>query len=413
MSYFSEDGAPIPAGWTGIQDDRHYPKLSSRQPQAPVQSDQDTASCTEYGDGDSSTEAGTPPALHGVTRMEEESEEDSDQGVRSAFSLNRSFFAAERAKDSRPGRQLMQWQQQRRKAVGTNHTTRPGARRKRNQKTYGKKNKARNKGLPTSTTTGARGRQPVDDDADSLAPLSDGGPLVRLREGIVVDWNPDAWDKAFSREGGNDDSRGAPTFLNIEELPDPDLVAARKARTTKRKSGLTLDECLDEFEKSEVLSEQDMWYCPRCKEHRRATKKMEMWRTPDIFIAHLKRFSSVGWRRDKLDTTVTFPVEGLDLTKRIASPQPGKQEIYDLIAVDDHWGGLGGGHYTAKAKNFIDNQWYDYNGKLFRILFLKAGRLTLLTNDRLFSPQDQRSSERSLKRCVRPVLPPTLQCASR
>ncbi len=24
-------------------------------------------------------------------------------------------------------------------------------------------------------------------------------------------------------------------------------------------------------------------------------------------------------------------------------------------------GGLGGGHYTAYAKNFIDNKWYDFN----------------------------------------------------
>ncbi len=42
--------------------------------------------------------------------------------------------------------------------------------------------------------------------------------------------------------------------------------------------------------------------------------------------------------------------------------QSGKEEIYDLIAVDDHWGGLGGGHYTAFAKNFMDGEWYEYNG---------------------------------------------------
>jgi ubiquitin carboxyl-terminal hydrolase 4/11 len=33
-----------------------------------------------------------------------------------------------------------------------------------------------------------------------------------------------------------------------------------------------------------------------------------------------------------------------------------------LIAVDDHWGGLGGGHYTAFARNFVDGEWYEYNG---------------------------------------------------
>jgi ubiquitin carboxyl-terminal hydrolase 4/11/15 len=106
----------------------------------------------------------------------------------------------------------------------------------------------------------------------------------------------------------------------------------------------------------------DTWYCPRCKEHRRASKKFELWRTPDILVMHLKRFSSSAMRRDKLDVMVDFPVEGLDLTSRVVESQEGKQEIYDLIAVDDHWGGLGGGHYTAFAKSYVDGEWYEYNG---------------------------------------------------
>ena len=98
----------------------------------------------------------------------------------------------------------------------------------------------------------------------------------------------------------------------------------------------------------------DTWYCPRCKEHRRATKKFELWKTPDILVMHLKRFSSSGMRRDKLDVLVDFPIENLDLTSRVIETEEGKSEIYDLFAVDNHWGGLGGGHYTAFAKNYTD-----------------------------------------------------------
>jgi len=83
---------------------------------------------------------------------------------------------------------------------------------------------------------------------------------------------------------------------------------------------------------------------------------------------HLKRFSSAGFRREKLDVLVEFPIEGLDLTSRVINTEDGKEEIYDLIAVDDHWGGLGGGHYTAFAKNFIDGEWYSYNGESYRRL---------------------------------------------
>ncbi|KAH9451501.1 hypothetical protein Pst134EA_025455 [Puccinia striiformis f. sp. tritici] len=35
--------------------------------------------------------------------------------------------------------------------------------------------------------------------------------------------------------------------------------------------------------------------------------------------------------------------------------------IYDLFAVDNHFGGLGGGHYTAFAKNEEDGKWHNYD----------------------------------------------------
>jgi len=181
----------------------------------------------------------------------------------------------------------------------------------------------------------------------------------------VVDWTAEAWDSLFNGEDQNDTFRGTRTWGKgqTRDLPDPELDAKRKARIQRKKTGITLDDCLDEFGKEEVLSEQDTWYCPRCKEHRRATKKFELWKTPDILVMHLKRFSSAALRRDKLDVLVDFPTEGLDLTSRVIETEEGKHEIYDLFAVDDHYGGLGGGHYTAFAKNFIDGQWYEYNGK--------------------------------------------------
>ncbi|OAQ98848.1 hypothetical protein LLEC1_05980, partial [Akanthomyces lecanii] len=155
--------------------------------------------------------------------------------------------------------------------------------------------------------------------------------------------------------------RGTRTFLNLELLQDPAIEMNKRRRQTRKSRGITLDECLDEFERAEILSEHDMWYCPRCKEHRRASKKFDLWKTPDYLVAHLKRFSSSGWRRDKLDVLVDFPIEELDLTARVIEKEVGKSEVYDLIAVDDHYGGLGGGHYTAYAKNFVDGKWYNYN----------------------------------------------------
>jgi len=64
--------------------------------------------------------------------------------------------------------------------------------------------------------------------------------------------------------------------------------------------------------------------------------------------------------RDKIDVLVDAPVEGLDLSGKVGLPED-KALLYDLFAVDNHYGGLGGGHYTAYAQNFFDKEWYEYN----------------------------------------------------
>lgn len=206
---------------------------------------------------------------------------------------------------------------------------------------------------------------------------SDERPLIRPGEGIVLDWNDQAHDALFGGEKKDaDELRGAPTWTNVERIPDLELAKRRDLRRTRKKRGITLYECLDEFNKEEILSENDAWYCPRCKEHRRASKKFELWKTPDILVMHLKRFSASRGFRDKLDVLVDFPVEGLDLTGRVEAPEEGKSLIYDLFAVDNHYGGLGGGHYTAYAKNFFSGEWNEYNGKSL----LPLSRITVFTD---------------------------------
>lgn len=49
-------------------------------------------------------------------------------------------------------------------------------------------------------------------------------------------------------------------------------------------------------------------YCPGCKEHRQAAKKLDLWKLPYILVIHLKRFSYSRYSRSKIDTIVRFPV---------------------------------------------------------------------------------------------------------
>ena len=237
-----------------------------------------------------------------------------------------------------------------------NHNKRGSKNRK--LKTYSKKNQSAHRKFHQT--------QADSDDEMNTEPQDD-GPLIRLGEAIVVEWKDEAFETVYCGDA-DDHLRGQNHFNQIPIMEDVELKAKKSARAQRRKNGITLDECLAEFGKEEILSEQDMWYCPRCKEHRRASKKFELWKTPDVLIMHLKRFSSSGYRRDKLDVLVDFPMEGLDLSSRVIENEDGKTMIYDLFAVDDHWGGLGGGHYTAFAKNFFDDNWYEYNGKQRQLL---------------------------------------------
>ena len=190
-------------------------------------------------------------------------------------------------------------------------------------------------------------------------------PLVRPGEALVLDWSADAHEALFEgTEGDDEEMRGAATWTCVEMYRDDELTAKRALRSSRRKKGVSLNDCLDEFGKSEILSENDAWYCPRCKEHRRASKKFELWKAPDILVMHLKRFSSNRNFRDKLEVLVDYPVEGLDLSERVIMHEEDKSLVYDLIAVDNHYGGLGGGHYTAYAQNFFDKGWYEYNGEI-------------------------------------------------
>uniref|UniRef100_A0A183T5N6 ubiquitinyl hydrolase 1 n=1 Tax=Schistocephalus solidus TaxID=70667 RepID=A0A183T5N6_SCHSO len=118
---------------------------------------------------------------------------------------------------------------------------------------------------------------------------------------------------------------------------------------------LNLDLCFELFTTEETLSAQNSWYCKKCKEHQQASKKFDLWCLPKVLVIHLKRFRSV-YRINKINEFVDCPVEGLKIYN-----SRHEEHVYDLVAVSNHMGGLGGGHYTAYAKNRYDNRWYNFD----------------------------------------------------
>ncbi|XP_030522298.1 ubiquitin carboxyl-terminal hydrolase 8 [Rhodamnia argentea] len=122
----------------------------------------------------------------------------------------------------------------------------------------------------------------------------------------------------------------------------------------------SLYKCLEAFLTEEPLGPDDMWYCPRCKEHRQASKKLDLWRLPEILVVHLKRFSYSRFMKNKLETYVDFPIDNLDLSAYIACKNGQSSCRYMLYAVSNHYGSMGGGHYTAFVHHG-GNRWYDFD----------------------------------------------------
>lgn len=191
--------------------------------------------------------------------------------------------------------------------------------------------------------------------------------ILKQGQGVVIEWGISKAQQVFGSNSHSSSSSSniydhdhhsdinTEAWRNYEELvtssaatKKPPMTARSSLNTSTSTS--TLEDCLNEFTGDERLSNEDLWYCPRCKKHQRASKKFDIWRLPEILVVHLKRFSQLRRWGNKIDTFVDFPISGLDFTDRVLSSKEaigeGQKErlIYDLYAVDNHYGGMGGGH---------------------------------------------------------------------
>jgi len=157
---------------------------------------------------------------------------------------------------------------------------------------------------------------------------------------ISLHWSPTLAEECFNSS-------------EWDTLEDDIAITGSKSTKNKKRKTITVLDCIEKYCQEEQLEESEMWYCNRCKAHVRAWKQFHLYRTPPILIVHLKRFhySSTTHRRDKIDAFIDFPLDNLDLRPFVMSWADGQEPVYDCYAVSNHYGGLGGGHYTAYAKN--------------------------------------------------------------
>uniref|UniRef100_A0A3Q4NB75 Ubiquitin carboxyl-terminal hydrolase n=1 Tax=Neolamprologus brichardi TaxID=32507 RepID=A0A3Q4NB75_NEOBR len=212
--------------------------------------------------------------------------------------------------------------------------------------------------------------------------------LLFLMDGLHEDLNKADNRKRYKEEENDhlDDQTGADLAWSKHKLLNESIIVAlfqgqfkstvecltchRKSRTFETfmylslplasTSKCSLQDCLRLFSKEEKLTDNNKVFCRHCKAHRDSTKKLEIWKVPPILLVHLKRFSYEGRWKQKLQTSVDFPLDSLDLAQYVIGPKQSLKR-YNLYGVSNHYGGLDGGHYTAYCKNAAKQRWYKFD----------------------------------------------------
>eukprot|EP00929_Paragymnodinium_shiwhaense_P107024 TRINITY_DN72990_c0_g1_i1.p1 TRINITY_DN72990_c0_g1~~TRINITY_DN72990_c0_g1_i1.p1 ORF type:complete len:602 (-),score=107.94 TRINITY_DN72990_c0_g1_i1:168-1973(-) len=109
-------------------------------------------------------------------------------------------------------------------------------------------------------------------------------------------------------------------------------------------------DALEKYLEEETLTGDEQWYCEKCKKKVDAKKRIELWKLPPVLVLHLKRFEydQRSRRFKKVDTRLSAPMM-IDLASYCSSPQK-EPAHFDVVAVANHIGAYGSGHYTATCR---------------------------------------------------------------
>ena len=152
--------------------------------------------------------------------------------------------------------------------------------------------------------------------------------------------------------------------------PAPLFELPNISYTLNKKNNFSIYDCLHTFGVGEKLEKDNAWFCNGCKKHQECTKKMDIYRTPQILIIQLKRFKMNNSNfnsiihNQKNDALIDYPLDNLDLKEYVVDKN--FNHLYDLYAISVHNGSISSGHYTAICKN--RENWYLFDdSKIYKI----------------------------------------------
>ncbi|KAF8358030.1 cyk-3 [Pristionchus pacificus] len=157
---------------------------------------------------------------------------------------------------------------------------------------------------------------------------------------LAVDWQPIALYLKYNHSRSEAYSE------------DPSISAARDAHIRPS----SLDNCLRKFAAYETLD--DLMQCKRCKKKTKWDKHMDIWKLPRYLIVQLKRFEYIReeGRKAKCKRVIDFPLSSFDASPYVKggrgeTERREEHQVYDCIALANHYGDLDSGHFIAYARS--------------------------------------------------------------
>ena len=122
----------------------------------------------------------------------------------------------------------------------------------------------------------------------------------------------------------------------------------------------TLEDALDEFTKTEMLTGENKVFCQKCASKRTASKGLRLATAPSILVFHLKRFAFDDYGNTvRLHKRVKFPLR-LEIGDYMSKVNKSTPPAYELVGVLVHQGSTcDSGHYLAYTK--CNGQWFRCN----------------------------------------------------
>jgi len=116
------------------------------------------------------------------------------------------------------------------------------------------------------------------------------------------------------------------------------------------KSMTEFGQAIKKYMEEEVLTGGEQWDCPACKCKVDAIKRLELLKLPPVLVLTLKRFEfdPATAQIRKIENLLKTPLS-IDFAPFVSSWQR-EGTVYDVVAVANHFGEYGSGHYTSYCR---------------------------------------------------------------